>query len=48
MAHSQRPEPRYYANVQMMMYYTIQDFARAASGRTPQAIQDVTDKEDGL
>ena len=30
VAQSQRPEPRYYANVQMLMYYTIQDFARAA------------------
>ena len=29
-AQSRRPEPRYYAIVQMMMYYTIQDFARAA------------------
>lgn len=29
-ARSQRPEPRHYAIVQMMMYYTIQDFARVA------------------
>ena len=29
-AHPRRPEPRYYATVQLMMYYTIQDFAGAA------------------
>ena len=30
MSRSHRPEPPYYANVQMLMYYTIQDFACAA------------------
>ena len=30
MTQTQRSDPRYYANVQLMMYCTIQDFARAA------------------